>query len=37
VAEAYTLLVSTAADRHLAVVEHAAQVVAGVSRSNSAT
>jgi hypothetical protein len=37
VSDAYTLLVSTAADRHLAVVEYAAQVVAGVSPVNRAT
>ena len=33
--DAYTLLVSTAADRHLAVVQYAAEVLAGVRPSSS--
>jgi ANTAR domain/GAF domain len=37
VSDAYTLLVRTAADRHLAVVQYAAQVVAGVDPRNRAT
>ena len=37
VSEAYTLLVNTAADRHLAVVQYAVQVVAGVSSADRAT